>query len=161
MLILEIVIAILLATIIESLFTKPAKPESQISTDELRTTIISAMLSVDQTRKECAELEAASIRFMHAYDNRASDPEEWKRVIADEEKRRMTDVKKQVVERACSGDNIAHQDPGKKNRHTDGHCVPCCDAIRDFGKGSTVAETLEHEHVRTLNTVPQRERGNI
>jgi hypothetical protein len=70
----------------------------------------------------------------------------------------MSDAKKQVMERACNGDNVAHLDPTKKNRHTDGHCVPCCEAIRDFGKGSTVADTLAQEHIRYMNT-PTRKKG--
>jgi len=80
MLILEILVAILLAKVIENLFRKPAKRVSQISTEELRTTIISAMLAVDRTREACAEIEAGQTRFMRAYDNRLTDPEEWERV---------------------------------------------------------------------------------
>jgi hypothetical protein len=70
----------------------------------------------------------------------------------------MSDAKKQVVERACNGDNVEHLHPTKKNRHTDGHCVPCCEAIRDFGKSSTVAATLAQQHIRYMKT-PIRKKG--
>jgi len=71
----------------------------------------------------------------------------------------MSDAKKQVVERSCSnGEDISHQDPTKTHLHTDGHCVPCCNAIRDFGKGSTVADTFAQEHIRYMNT-PTRKKG--
>lgn len=68
----------------------------------------------------------------------------------------MSDAKKQVVEQPGVGCmDSSHLDPAK-NRHTDGHCVQCCDAVRDFGRGSTVADTLAEEHIRYMNTIPQQ-----
>ena len=51
--------------------------------------------------------------------------------------------------------DCTHLDAAQKNRHTYGHCVPCCDAIRLFGKGSPFADNVVQEHIRYMNTVPQ------
>lgn len=48
--------------------------------------------------------------------------------------------------------NASHLDPALQNSHTRGHCVPCCNAVRIFGKG-TMVDTTKQEHVRYMNTV--------
>ena len=48
--------------------------------------------------------------------------------------------------------DASHLDPALRDNHTRGHCVPCCEALRYFGSGSTVVETMKQEHIRHMNT---------
>jgi hypothetical protein len=50
----------------------------------------------------------------------------------------------------------SHLDSALRSVHTSGHCVPCWGAVRDFGKGSTVAHSMAQEHIRHMNTTPRR-----
>lgn len=64
----------------------------------------------------------------------------------------MSDAKAPLEQPGVGCMDSSHLDPDKTKLHTDGHCVPCCEAISLFGKGSPRAQTVAQQHVRHLNT---------
>jgi hypothetical protein len=48
--------------------------------------------------------------------------------------------------------DCSHLDAALTHVHTAGHCVPCCDAVRLFGRGSLL-DNMRRKHMRYMSTL--------